>query len=171
MKKLTRRGLFGLARDATPPAEGRPGGGRSGGFSLDSFYRDRAARGDTTGATLPRFRVRTDLFADAPATSPVGVPQREAMPADVEAFEPPPPAADARYAARVRSGACLAHLGSFCTTCRERCPEEGAIVLEEGRPRIVEDHCTGCGQCVPLCPAPARSAIELYERASTVEGS
>jgi MinD superfamily P-loop ATPase len=55
---------------------------------------------------------------------------------------------------RVRPQLCLAWQGSFCSTCSERCPVENAIVIELGRPRVVEEHCNGCGVCVQVCPAP-----------------
>jgi MinD superfamily P-loop ATPase len=55
---------------------------------------------------------------------------------------------------RVRPQLCLAWQGSFCSTCSERCPVENAIVIELGRPRVVEDRCNGCGVCVQVCPAP-----------------
>lgn len=62
-----------------------------------------------------------------------------------------PPAA---RAVRVRPSLCLAWQGSFCSTCSERCPVEGAITVEVGRPRVVEAQCNGCGLCVQVCPAP-----------------
>ncbi|MCY1022779.1 4Fe-4S dicluster domain-containing protein [Pyxidicoccus sp. MSG2] len=61
---------------------------------------------------------------------------------------------------RVRTQHCLAWQGSFCTTCVERCPVEGAIVVEAGRPRVVAANCDGCGTCVRACPAPI-NAFEL----------
>ena len=61
---------------------------------------------------------------------------------------------------RVRTGLCLAWQGSFCTTCVERCPIEGAIALDAGRPRVVAERCDGCGTCVRVCPAPL-NAFEL----------
>jgi Pyruvate/2-oxoacid:ferredoxin oxidoreductase delta subunit len=162
---MTRRGLLGLLID-TPPVSARARDAAKEDFSLDAFYRGRSERGETTGPTLPKFRVRSELFVDAPETSPIGLPAREPVVRDVVDFHPPPPASSQRYAARIRPGACLAHLGTFCATCQERCPEQGAILVEGGKPRISKASCTGCGQCVPLCPAPSRSAIELYERAA-----
>lgn len=53
---------------------------------------------------------------------------------------------------------CLAYQNNFCSVCSERCPEEGAIVVEKGIPTVNADHCTGCGICSDLCPAP-RNAI------------
>ncbi len=56
--------------------------------------------------------------------------------------------------ARVIEQTCIAHQNGFCTVCSERCPVEGAIELDAGRPRVVEDRCTGCGVCHHVCPAP-----------------
>ncbi|NPC77798.1 4Fe-4S binding protein [Pyxidicoccus fallax] len=61
---------------------------------------------------------------------------------------------------RVRTQLCLAWQGSFCTTCVERCPVEGAILVEAGRPTVVPERCDGCGTCVRVCPAPL-NAFEL----------
>lgn len=49
---------------------------------------------------------------------------------------------------------CLAHNGSFCTVCSERCPVPGAIEVADGKPRINDPACTGCGVCHQVCPAP-----------------
>jgi ferredoxin len=65
-----------------------------------------------------------------------------------------PAAPSAGMPVRVRPQLCLAWQGSFCSTCSERCPVEDAIVLELGRPRVVEARCNGCGLCVQVCPAP-----------------
>ena len=54
---------------------------------------------------------------------------------------------------------CLAYQSSFCSTCKERCPENGAIITERGIPRIVADLCTGCGICHELCPAPTNAIL------------
>ena len=42
----------------------------------------------------------------------------------------------------------------FCSVCLERCPEPGAVVWQDATPRVVADRCTGCGECVRVCPAP-----------------
>ncbi|WP_083912892.1 4Fe-4S binding protein [Rubritalea marina] len=55
---------------------------------------------------------------------------------------------------------CLAFQRSFCSSCRERCPEPGAIVASMGKPIFQAEHCTGCGVCVEVCPAPL-SAITI----------
>jgi ferredoxin-type protein NapG len=68
--------------------------------------------------------------------------------------------------ARISSVDCLAHQGSTCSTCRERCPVEGAIALDGVRPRIVAEACTGCGLCQHACPAPRNAVLILpIERA------
>ena len=61
---------------------------------------------------------------------------------------------------------CLAWQGSFCSVCSERCPVEGAIVLEQGKPRVNPDLCTGCHICHDVCPAP-KNAVFLVARKPT----
>ena len=58
---------------------------------------------------------------------------------------------------------CLAWQGSFCSVCSERCPEPGAIVVEQGKPRVDPGKCTGCRVCHDVCPAP-RNAVFLVAR-------
>ncbi len=58
---------------------------------------------------------------------------------------------------------CLAWQGSFCSVCSERCPEPGAILTENGKPRINPDLCTGCKICHEVCPAP-KNAVFLVSR-------
>lgn len=62
--------------------------------------------------------------------------------------------------ARIEVNDCLAHQGTTCTTCVERCPSPGALVIESGRPQVIADRCTGCGVCQHVCPAP-HNAIAL----------
>lgn len=79
--------------------------------------------------------------------------------------------------ARVTEHLCLAHHGTICTVCSERCPVEGAIEVADGKPTIAGDVCTGCGVCRYVCPAPenaillmpmfARSSAEPEENSST----
>ncbi|TVQ62272.1 MAG: 4Fe-4S dicluster domain-containing protein [Phycisphaerales bacterium] len=61
--------------------------------------------------------------------------------------------------ARISPVTCLAHQNSFCTVCSEHCPVEGAIEIVNGRPRIVEATCTGCGVCQHVCPAPENAIL------------
>ncbi len=57
--------------------------------------------------------------------------------------------------------ACLAHAGTFCTVCAERCPVKGAITLSAGKPTIHADVCTGCGVCHVVCPAPVNAVVVM----------
>ncbi len=75
-----------------------------------------------------------------------------------------PPAADVAAAtgdgvAVVMAWGCLAFRGTICSVCVERCPEDGALRLEAGRPVVAPDRCTGCGDCVDVCPAPSRAVV------------
>jgi ferredoxin len=58
---------------------------------------------------------------------------------------------------------CLAWQGSFCSVCSERCPVDGAITIEQGKPRVNPDFCTGCKICHDVCPAP-KNAVFLVAR-------
>jgi len=64
---------------------------------------------------------------------------------------PPPPVA-------VIDLSCLALRGVACMSCRDACPT-GAVrfVLRIGgaHPQVAVDACTGCGECVSICPAAA----------------
>jgi ferredoxin-type protein NapF len=59
--------------------------------------------------------------------------------------------------ARLLDYNCLAHQGSFCTVCSEQCPAPDAITLDQGKPTIHLDTCTGCGVCHYACPAPTNA--------------
>lgn len=61
--------------------------------------------------------------------------------------------------ARVSPITCLAHQHSFCTVCSEQCPVPGAIEVTQGKPRIIEEVCTGCGVCQHVCPAPENAIL------------
>lgn len=54
---------------------------------------------------------------------------------------------------------CLAHQGTICSVCVERCPESGAIVTTNGKPSVVPDLCTGCRICHDVCPAPKKAVF------------
>jgi translation initiation factor RLI1 len=42
---------------------------------------------------------------------------------------------------------------TLCRTCYDVCPfKNKAIMLEELKPIVLEDHCTGCGICTHACP-------------------
>lgn len=59
----------------------------------------------------------------------------------------------------IQQPACLAYTGSFCSVCIERCPQPGAIERVQGRPRINDQICTGCGVCATVCPAPSAAIV------------
>ncbi|PQJ29299.1 hypothetical protein BSZ32_12900 [Rubritalea profundi] len=68
---------------------------------------------------------------------------------------------DEERVAIIQGRFCLAYQRSFCTTCSERCPEQGAIIVEMGVPRVVADQCTGCGICHDVCPAPRNAVLMM----------
>lgn len=53
---------------------------------------------------------------------------------------------------------CFAFQGIACMSCRDTCPT-GAVRFElalgGARPEILNDSCTGCGDCIQACPADA----------------
>lgn len=61
----------------------------------------------------------------------------------------------------IQTMACLAHTGSFCSVCVERCPVPGAIEVSAGKPGIRADLCTGCGVCLHVCPAPSNAVVVM----------
>ena len=63
----------------------------------------------------------------------------------------------------LQAAACIAYRGTLCSICSERCPEPGAIAVDYGRPSIIAEKCTGCGECVSHCPAPI-NALSLRAR-------
>ena len=68
--------------------------------------------------------------------------------------EPTASVPQAATSARIQVHRCLAWLGSFCSTCVERCPLPGAIVEGPRGPVVQADACDGCGLCQQACPAP-----------------
>jgi len=61
----------------------------------------------------------------------------------------------------IQTMACLAHTGSFCTVCSERCPVPNAIEVSAGKSTIRADVCTGCGVCASVCPAPVNAVVVM----------
>jgi ferredoxin len=47
---------------------------------------------------------------------------------------------------------CISYLGSFCRICFDNCPEKRkAIILENLKPVIIAEKCTGCEECFNFC--------------------
>lgn len=104
-----------------------------------------------------RFRAAAGTPIIDPAVSPClmcsDYPCISACPEDALSL-----AALARIAtARLLDYNCLAHQGTFCTVCHEQCPTPDAITLDQGRPTLHLDQCTGCGVCHYACPAPTNA--------------
>ncbi|PIE02889.1 MAG: hypothetical protein CSA81_05145 [Acidobacteria bacterium] len=55
---------------------------------------------------------------------------------------------------------CLAYSGCICSSCREVCPEDAIHFSGLFNPVILEDLCTGCKQCLSVCPSGALVASE-----------
>ncbi|MGD0204904.1 MAG: 4Fe-4S binding protein [Dehalococcoidia bacterium] len=47
-----------------------------------------------------------------------------------------------------------------CGDCLQVCPEEGAIVFQRAKAVINHDLCTGCAACMPACPEGAIYEVE-----------
>jgi len=79
----------------------------------------------------------------------------------------PAPESGGQQVAVIQGRRCLAYRSLFCSTCVERCPVEGAIVVEQGIPQIVASVCTGCGDCHAVCPAPENAVLMIAPPAAT----
>lgn len=71
------------------------------------------------------------------------------------------------------SGACFAHAGIACMSCRDVCPEQ-AIAMQPRigapfLPRIDAASCTGCAACSASCPAEAILAVKREAEEREVE--
>jgi len=75
----------------------------------------------------------------------------------------PVAAGDYTHLAVIAGRYCLAYQGTACTSCHDRCPVPGAIVIEQGLPRVEPAICTGCRICHVVCPAPD-NAIRIVPR-------
>lgn len=88
-----------------------------------------------------------------------------ACPTQALSAVPTMPATEARPArhkiglAMIQQFSCLAWNHSFCSVCVERCPEDDAIEVVHGKPRILAENCTGCGICHSVCPAPINAIL------------
>ena len=53
---------------------------------------------------------------------------------------------------------CVRRLGEDCRICVDQCPlGTAALVLEEGKVKVIADGCTGCGVCEQQCPTSPKS--------------
>lgn len=112
-----------------------------------------------------RFSRRTLLGLLRPEPSKAAPQPARQLPAAPRAA-PPGGFSLAAFSFQVRQSTCLAWQGSFCTVCSERCPVGGALLLEQGRPRIEPSACTGCGVCIQVCPAPINGLMMTPSEAS-----
>lgn len=47
---------------------------------------------------------------------------------------------------------CLAYKGTICDYCIRACPlGSEALTIDSGKPKVIEENCNGCGQCVSAC--------------------
>ena len=134
MSGVSRRGLFSLLTGGKKAEEPA----KPAAFSLHDFYQRRKA-----AEPLPPFRVRGVDVPTETTRVGMGTPDPDGV-------------------MRIFPDACLGYT-SFCSVCAERCPVDGAIVVELGRPRIVESACDGCGDCLRACPAP-KKALRFVRR-------
>lgn len=57
--------------------------------------------------------------------------------------------------------ACVAWDWAGCTVCKDECPVEGAITLDDhDRPVVHADLCDGCGKCERVCPSASLRAYD-----------
>lgn len=70
--------------------------------------------------------------------------------------------------AKVVSDACIAWDWTGCTVCKDECPVEGAITLDErDRPIVHDDLCNGCGRCEQVCPS---ASLRAYDASAAEKG-
>ena len=92
-----------------------------------------------------------DLVARGPAVMSYDSPSRRSRPEpSPSAFSPPN---HPKLVVTLNANTCL----PFCSVCVEQCPVPGALVMAAGRVSVNASKCTGCGDCVPLCPSPMPS--------------
>jgi len=54
---------------------------------------------------------------------------------------------------------CLSYTGVFCISCQGSCEYQAIQRDRLSRPKILSDVCTGCGECVSVCPVKAISVL------------
>jgi len=104
-----------------------------------------------------------ETIGDITHSQPESTPE---SPAENEQHTEPSHSHSDQKVAIIQGRFCLAYQRSFCTTCSEHCPEEGAIIIENAIPTVVADACTGCGICHDVCPAPRNAILIIDKNAS-----
>lgn len=63
--------------------------------------------------------------------------------------------------AEINENTCMPYVGIICRACFENCPIfRKAIILEdEMYPKVIEEHCIGCGICEQVCPVEGSAII------------
>ncbi len=97
---------------------------------------------------------RTDAPSSAPDVAPTVAPPPSVAPMPSGRPKPGPMRPGRPGIFAISEQHCIAWKGTSCSTCRERCPVPGALTVAGGRPTIDAALCTGCGDCVAVCPAP-----------------
>ena len=70
--------------------------------------------------------------------------------------------------AKVIKDSCVAWEWTGCTVCKDECPVEGAITLDDhDRPVVHSDLCDGCGRCEEVCPT---ASLRAYNNAAETKG-
>jgi len=157
--KISRRALFGLKNDDGAAKAAEHGGAAPAeAFSLAGFYAKRAPGPSGAGTAIPTFEVRAP--ASPVPTTRVGVTRAALPPWELSRGRRAEGAPALGGPVAVVQSSCLAWQGSPCWTCSERCPVEGAITLDAGKPTVDIERCDGCGECVAACPAP-HNALKL----------
>ncbi len=174
--RLRKKAAVPPERAATPPG---PPAGRvhrpPGAVDEPTFLRDCTRCGDCITACPPNAIV----LAPAPYGPAAGTPMIDPMtspcvmcddPPCIKACEPGVLSSAEPLkmgTASIRVPNCLAHQGTTCTVCFERCPVPGALELDRGRPVIHDEACTGCGVCQHVCPAPYNAVLILPRERGT----
>lgn len=70
---------------------------------------------------------------------------------------------------RIDRATCLPYLGPECGVCAAVCPVPGALILEDTRPVINRDVCTGCSVCRQACVV-TPSAISVHPLEDAPQG-
>lgn len=59
----------------------------------------------------------------------------------------------------INRNTCLVWRGQPCLRCFDVCPFNAVTISEGGGPAVIRDVCTGCSQCVYVCPTTPKSIV------------